>query len=207
MYEILKGDRADITKYKQNLSDITVGMGWDAKSSDTNNLIIDLVAILADYNSHFVDMDRFIFYNNPILMGKRDEIIKFIPTEEVVNNKSMSDMEQIKLSLFDIPNSVSEIIFGAAIYDPTTTNHTLADLKKLHLHLYNSDTKEELVSIKLDKYFTIETCLVFGKLYRQDDYWKFENISEGYIGDLGSLFGMYYRGEKVDVLAKGESNG
>lgn len=207
MYEILKGDRVDITKYKQNLSDITIGMGWDAKRSDSKDLIIDMVAILTDHNSHFEDVERFIFYNNPILMGKRDEIIKFIPTGDVKNTKSLSDMEQIKLSLFDLPNSVSEVIFGAAIYDPNTTDHTLKDLSKLHLHLFNSDTQEELAYIKLDKYFTIETCLIFGKLYRQDEFWKFENISEGYIGDLGSLFGMYYRGEKVDVLAEGEKDG
>lgn len=203
MQEILKQEKADITKHKQNLSDLTVGIGWKSDKE----ILFDFSAILADYNSTFTDKERFIFYQNPVLRGKRDDIIKFIPIEDIKNTHDFSDLQQITLSLFDIPNSVSEIIFCAAIYNNKENKFSLSDIKNLHFHIFNADTKEEIIFSRLDNYFTVESCLVFGKLYRQDEYWKYENISEGYIGDLGSIFSMYYRGKEFKVLAEGDNNG
>lgn len=207
MQELLKQEKVDITKYKQNLSDLTVGMGWDIQSTKKRDMIIDLVAILADEKSNFYDKDNFVYYNNPLIHKDRDDIIKFKSIKDVNNTKKFKDLQQVDISLYDIPETVSEIIFSAAIYDSKTNKCTLNDVSKLHLHLFNKDTQEELAFITIDNYFSIETCLVFGKLYRQDDYWKFENISEGYIGDLGSLFSMFYRGTTVSSLTEENIDG
>lgn len=204
MDELLKYQKVDITKDKPNISDIVVGIGWTIDRDFPKDMVVDMALILADEDSVFYDSDDFIYYNNKFMMGRREEIVKHMNIEELYEDTGFDDKEQIKISLFDIPGDVRKMVICAAVYKPKETGHKLSDLKDLQMHIFNEQTMETLFFSKLDKYFINETCLIFGEFYRFEEEWKYEVINEGYIGDLGTLFGVHYRGEKIETIGISE---
>lgn len=200
MEEVVKGGKYDITRGKPNISDIVIGVGWELDENFPNDLIFDFAALLLDSDNVLYDKDRLIYYKNNLIMKRKDEIIKHMTVKNVYTDVKFHDFEQIKLSLYDIPKDVKSIILMGSIFK-NENNYRLSDLKELHFHIFNENTREELMYTRFHHYFDRETCLVFGRLYlNQEDEWRYENLSEGYIGDLGTLFMAYYRGEQITKL-------
>lgn len=198
MEEIIKGQKVDITKNRPNVSDIVIGVGWKLGKNYPADLTFDLALILGDEKGNFDDPKDFVYYGNPIIMGRREETVLHKAVDEVyTEGLRFDDLEQIKVSLYELPEYIRCLTVVGSIYEPTKLGHKLGEIEGLHLHIFNEHTNEELFYSLMNNYFQLETCITFGRFYRMESEWKFEMLQEGFMGDLGTLFGVYYNGKKL----------
>jgi tellurium resistance protein TerD len=56
---------------------------------------------------------------------------------------------------------------------------------------------EEIAKYELDEYFSVETGVEFGRLYKRNNQWRFEASGIGYKADLGFFLEKYFSGEII----------
>ena len=65
-----------------------------------------------------------------------------------------------------------------------------------YIRILNGDSKEELVSFKMEEYYANVISMMIGEIYYHNGIWKFNAIGNGVAKDLSGLCGLY--GVQVD---------
>ena len=86
---------------------------------------------------------------------------------------------------------VNEIIFVATIHEAYARRQNFGQVHNSFIRIYNADTNQELAKYDLDEDFSIETGVIFGRLYRRGGIWKFEAMGNGVKGGLEELVNRY----------------
>ena len=164
-----------------SLTSVTVGLGWDVNRYDGGaEFDLDAAAFMLGAGSKVRSEADFIFYNNKNGQGVTH-------TGDNRTGEGEGDDEQIIITLADVPADVQEIAFTVTIDQAEARNQNFGMVENSYIRVFDTTTGTELIRYDLGEDYSIETAVVVGKLYRNNNEWKFNAIGSGFQGGLKAL--------------------
>ncbi|WP_312653129.1 TerD family protein [Aminipila sp.] len=182
-----KGQKVNITKDNQGLTNLLVGIGWDINQFDTGgDFDLDSEAFLLDDNGKTTKQDDFIFFGN---LKHPSGCIEHMGDNRT--GAGDNDDEIIKIDLSKIPSNIRKIVFTVTIYDAEGRRQNFGQVNNAFVRIIDESKNEEILRYDLGEDFSIETAAVFGELYKNNEEWKFNAIGSGYQGGLAAICNSY----------------
>ena len=188
-----KGQKVSLSKESKGLSNVLVGLGWDAVEQKSGlfglfkaaDIDCDATAILLK-NGKFTDKNDVVYFGN---LTHKSGTVRHMGDN--LTGDGDGDDEQIKIDLSKIPANITKIAFTVTIYDAEARRQNFGQVSNAFVRIFNEVTGEEILRYDLGEDFSIETAVVFGELYKNGDEWKFNAIGSGYQGGLAALCNSY----------------
>jgi tellurium resistance protein TerD len=177
-----KGGNVSLSKEAPGLKAITVGLGWDARSTDGADFDLDASAFLQSAESKVRSDADFVFYNNKDGAGGTVHHMG-----DNLTGTGEGDDEQLQIDLEKMPADVNKIAFAATIHEADSRKQNFGMVSNAFIRIVNQADSKELARYDLSEDASVETAMIFGELYRHGDEWKFKAIGQGFAGGLGPL--------------------
>lgn len=176
---LTKGANVNLHKEAPGLSEVLVGLGWDARTTDGGDFDLDASALLVDSNRKVVSEQHFIFFNN--LASPEGSVVH---QGDNRTGDGDGDDEEIHIQLERVPAMVDTIVIAVTIYD---SGQNFGQVRNAYVRVVNRADGKELVRYDLGEDFSTETALIFGELYRAGAEWKFRAVGQGYTSGLAGI--------------------
>ncbi|MEE1802771.1 TerD family protein [Streptomyces sp. NPDC101062] len=177
-----KGGNVSLTKAAPNLTAVTVGLGWDARSTTGSDFDLDASALLTNAEGKVAIDGNFIFFNN---LKSPDGSVEH--TGDNLTGEGEGDDEAIKVNLATVPADVDKIVFPVSIYEAESRQQSFGQVRNAFIRVVNQADNNELARYDLSEDASTETAMVFGELYRNGAEWKFRAIGQGYASGLRGI--------------------
>jgi tellurium resistance protein TerD len=183
-----KGGNVSLTKEAgpAGLSAVTVGLGWDVRTTDGAAFDLDASAIALGANGKVASDGHFVFFNN---LTSPDGSIQH--TGDNLTGEGEGDDEQIKVGVASVPAEIEKIVFPVSIYDAESRGQTFGQVRNAFIRVVNQADNSELARYDLSEDASTETAMVFGELYRAGSEWKFRAVGQGYTSGLRGIASDY----------------
>ncbi|MDR3178128.1 MAG: TerD family protein [Campylobacteraceae bacterium] len=186
-----KGQGVSLKKSENDLSLVTIGLGWDVKEekkglfanifggSKEEDYDLDVIAFLcrSDGKVHSVGNDRLIggdivFFNN-----LRHTSGSIWLTGDNRTGAGEGDDEQIIVKLNDLPQQFTKIVFIVQIYQGIQRNQSFGKVQNAFIRAVDAKGRE-MVRFDLSggESFSQYRSLLFAELEREEGGWKFNAI-------------------------------
>ena len=179
---LTKGGNVSLTKEAPGLTAVTIGLGWDARTTTGTDFDLDGSAIALGADKKVVSDQHFIFFNN---LRSPDGAIEH--TGDNLTGEGDGDDESIKLDLAGMPPQVDSIVFPVSIYDADARSQSFGQVRNAYIRVINQAGGAEIARYDLSEDASTETAMVFGELYRNGAEWKFRAIGQGYASGLAGI--------------------
>ncbi|SDP49458.1 tellurium resistance protein TerD [Klenkia soli] len=177
-----KGGNVSLTKEAPGLRAVTVGLGWDARTTDGKPFDLDASAIGCRPDGKVASDEHFVFFNN---LRSPDGAIEH--TGDNVTGEGAGDDEQIKVDLAGAPADLDRVVFPVSIYEADTRGQSFGQVRNAFIRVVNQADNAEIARYDLSEDASTETAMVFGELYRNGADWKFRAVGQGYSTGLGGI--------------------
>jgi len=177
-----KGGNVSLTKEAPGLTAVTVGLGWDVRTTTGTDFDLDASALLLDAAGKVVTDKHFVFFNN---LKSPDGSVEH--TGDNLTGEGEGDDEAIKVSLATVPPEVDKIVFPVSIYDGETRQQSFGQVRNAFIRVVNQAGGAEIARYDLTEDASTETAMVFGELYRNGPEWKFRAVGQGYASGLRGI--------------------
>jgi tellurium resistance protein TerD len=179
---LTKGGNVSLTKEAPGLTAVTVGLGWDARTTDGSAFDLDASAIGCKADGKVASDQHFVFFNN---LKSPDGSIEH--TGDNLTGEGGGDDEQIKVNLASAPAELDKVVFPVSIYDADTRNQNFGQVRNAYIRIVNQADNSEIARYDLSEDASTETAMVFGELYRNGAEWKFRAVGQGYSSGLAGI--------------------
>ena len=159
---LTKGGNVSLTKEAPGMTEVLVGLGWDARTTTGTEFDLDASAILLKDDGKALSNQHFVFFNN---LASPDGSVQH--TGDNLTGEGDGDDEAINVDLTVVPAEVAKIVFPVSIYDGSSNT--------------------EVTRYDLSEDASTETAMVFGELYRNGPDWKFRAVGQGYSSGLAGI--------------------
>jgi len=177
-----KGGNVSLTKAAPNLTAVTVGLGWDVRTTTGADFDLDASAIICNASGKVISDQHFVFFNN---LRSPDGAVEH--QGDNLTGSGEGDDEQVKVNLAGLPGEADKVVFTVSIYDAETRNQSFGQVSNAFIRVVNSADNNELARFDLTEDASTETAMVFGELYRNQAEWKFRAIGQGYASGLRGI--------------------
>ncbi|QNG37196.1 TerD family protein [Geodermatophilaceae bacterium NBWT11] len=177
-----KGGNVSLTKEAPGLRAVTVGLGWDARTTDGKAFDLDASAIGCRPDGKVASDEHFVFFNN---LRSPDGAIEH--TGDNVTGEGAGDDEQIKVDLAGAPADLDRVVFPVSIYEAESRGQSFGQVRNAFIRVINQADNAEIARYDLSEDASTETAMVFGELYRNGSEWKFRAVGQGYSTGLGGI--------------------
>ncbi|WP_327289880.1 TerD family protein [Streptomyces sp. NBC_01198] len=177
-----KGGNVSLTKEAPGLTAVTVGLGWDVRTTTGTDFDLDASALLLDATGKVVSDKHFVFFNN---LKSPDGSVEH--TGDNLTGEGEGDDEAIKVNLAGVPVEVDKIVFPVSIYDGETRQQSFGQVRNAFIRVVNQAGGTEIARYDLTEDASTETAMVFGELYRSGAEWKFRAVGQGYASGLRGI--------------------
>lgn len=178
---LAKGGNVSLTKAAPNLTQVMIGLGWEARSTTGADFDLDASALLCGSGRVLGD-DYFVFYNN---LKSPDGSVEHTGDELV--GGTGGDDETILVNLQQVPHSVDKVVFPVSIYDAENRGQSFGQVRDAYIRVVNQLDGAELARYDLTEDASNETAMIFGELYRYGGEWKFRAVGQGYASGLRGI--------------------
>ncbi|MBF6086388.1 TerD family protein [Nocardia cyriacigeorgica] len=179
---LAKGGNVSLSKQAPNLTKVTVGLGWDVRTSTGADYDLDASALATGPDLKVLSDQHFIFYNN--LRSPEGSIEH---TGDNLTGEGDGDDEVINVDLAATPPTITNIFFPVSIHEADTRRQSFGQVRNAYIRVVDSTTGSELARYDLSEDASTETAMVFGELYRHNGEWKFRAIGQGYASGLAGI--------------------
>ncbi|GHV57717.1 tellurium resistance protein TerX [Deltaproteobacteria bacterium] len=190
-----KGQGVSLKKSDYDLSEVTIGLGWDVatgKSGFLGKLLgkkqeeydLDAIAFLLDPNGKVANLSNndsqdVIFYNN---MRHKSGTIWL--TGDNRTGAGEGDDEQIIVKLDQLPTEYQKVLFVVTIYQGRKKNQNFGKIENAFIRAVDKNDKEMCrFDLSGDKTYADYHSMVFAELERQGSEWKFTALGKPYATD------------------------
>ena len=179
-----KGGNINLTKEagSAGLAKVTVGLGWDARTTTGEAFDLDASAILCNEQGKARGDKDFVFYGN---LQSGDGTVVHQGDERT--GETAGDDETIKVNLGAVAADVDKIVFSASIYEAEQRGQSFGQVRKAYIRVVNDADGTELARYDLSEDASTEAAMVFGELYRNSGEWKFRAVGQGYASGLRGI--------------------
>ena len=174
-----KGGNVSLTKEAPGLTAVTVGLGWDVRTTTGTDFDLDASALVCGPDGKVLDDRHFVFYNN---LTSPDGSVEH--TGDNLTGAGEGDDEQIKVNLAGAPADLDKVVFPVSIYDAETRNQNFGQVRNAYIRVVNQADNSEIARYDLSEDASTETAMIFGELYRNGAEWKFRAVGQGYASGL-----------------------
>jgi tellurium resistance protein TerD len=168
------------------LTDVFIGLGWDARTTDGAKFDLDSSAIPCGADGKVVSDKHFVFYGNKKSVDGSVE-----HGGDNLTGEGEGDDEVIKVKLDTVPADVDKIVFPVSIYEAEKNGQSFGQVRNAYIRVVNASDNTELARYDLTEDASTETAMVFGELYRNGAEWKFRAIGAGYASGLAGIATEY----------------
>ncbi|WP_433665326.1 TerD family protein [Nocardia sp. CA-128927] len=189
MRSLPRGGNVSLSAQAPALAKVSVGLGWDVRTTSGAEFDLDASAIATDARGKVVDDAYFVFFNN-----LRSPDGSIVHTGDNRTGVGDGDDEVINVDLAAIPANIAKVVFVVSIYDADVRGQSFGQVTAAFIRVVNSMTGAELARYDLTENAATETAMIFGELYRRGAEWKFRAIGQGYESGLDGIardFGVY----------------
>ena len=179
---LTKGGNVSLTKAAPGLKAVSVGLGWDVRSTTGDDFDLDASALGLDPNHRIVADDYFVFFNNT---SSPDGSI--VHQGDNLTGEGEGDDEVINVDLPTVPATVDSIVFPVSIYDAENRGQSFGQVRNAFIRVVDQANGNELARYDLSEDASTETAMVFGELYRNGAEWKFRAVGQGYASGLSGI--------------------
>jgi tellurium resistance protein TerD len=182
---LTKGGNVSLTKEAPNLTAVTVGLGWEARSTTGADFDLDASALMTGAQGKVLSDGHFVFFNN---LKSPDGTVEHMG-DELVGGAAGADQdeEEVKVDLAAMAPDVQKIVFPVSIYDADSRQQNFGQVTGAYIRIINQADGRELARYDLTEDASTETAMVFGELYRHGGEWKFRAIGQGYASGLRGI--------------------
>lgn len=194
-----KGQTIDLRKNSHDLSQVTIGLGWDmAPPAKGGGLLgklfggapsevdLDAMAFLLDDHDKIRDRGNqsliggdVIFFNH-----RRHRTGNIWLTGDNRTGAGEGDDEQIVVLLDLLSPSYAKIVFVVAIYEGHQRKQHFGQLNNAYIRAVDAQGVEMArFDLGQDPSFAQQCSLLFAELYRHQDTWKFRAVGEPQAAD------------------------
>lgn len=194
-----KGQTINLVKEQNDLSSVTVGLGWDVKVQKTglfsslfgkqqkeDDFDLDAIAFLLDAKGKVACLgDRklvggdVIFFNN--LRHRSGNIYH---TGDNLTGAGEGDDEQIIIKLDKLDPCYDKIVILVSIYRGIERHQDFGQIENAFIRAVDARGHEMLrYDLSHDEQFNKMCTMVFGEFYRHNGGWKFRAIGSPYETD------------------------
>lgn len=182
------GQKLDLTKGNQGLTEIKLGLGWDAG----DNYDLDGFAVLVDENNKI--LGPFTANNNEAVcyFGKL-RLPGVSHSGDNLTGEGEGDDEVLTIKFAELDPRVKSVMLFANIYQATERNQNFGKVKNAFIRIFdqggkpvNAEGKTE-IRYDLSEDFSSDTAVEFGRVYQHNGEWKFEAVGKGFKGDINSI--------------------
>lgn len=181
-----KGGNVNLSKEAPTMTNITVGLGWDARVTDGAKFDLDASAFLLGANGKVSQDKDFIFYAE-----KNSVCGSVVHNGDNRTGDGDGDDESISVDLTKVPASVEKIVVAVTIHEGTEKNQNFGQIQNAYIRIVNASGNAEVARFDLTEDGSVETAMIFGELYRHSGDWKFRAVGQGFAGGLGPLARSY----------------
>jgi tellurium resistance protein TerD len=179
---LTKGGNVSLTKQAPGLTAVTVGLGWDARTTDGAAFDLDASAIICRADGRVLSDGHFVFFNQ---LRSPDGTVEH--SGDNLTGEGEGDDEQIKVNLAQISDEVSKIVFPVSIYNADATNQSFGQVRNAYIRVVNAADNSEIARYDLTEDASTETAMLFGEIYRNGAEWKFRAVGQGYAAGLAGI--------------------
>ncbi|MFF2009122.1 TerD family protein [Streptomyces sp. NPDC058195] len=178
---LAKGGNVSLSKAAPNLTQVLVGLGWDARSTTGADFDLDASALLCQSGRVLGD-EWFVFYNN--LTSPEGSVEH---TGDNLTGEGDGDDESVIVHLDQVPAHCDKIIFPVSIHEADGRGQTFGQVSNAFIRVVNQADGQELARYDLTEDASTETAMIFGELYRYNGEWKFRAVGQGYASGLRGI--------------------
>ncbi|GGU57089.1 chemical-damaging agent resistance protein C [Streptomyces albospinus] len=178
---LAKGGNVSLSKAAPNLAQITVGLGWDARSTTGAPFDLDASALLCREGRVPAD-EYFVFYNN--LKSPEGSVEH---TGDNLTGEGEGDDETILVDLTQVPEQVDKIVFPVSIHEADLRGQSFGQVGNAFIRIVDQADGSELARYDLSEDASSETAMIFGEVYRYNGEWKFRAVGQGYASGLRGI--------------------
>ena len=139
-----KGGNVSLTKEAPGLTAVTVGLGWDIRSTTGTDFDLDASAILVDGAGKVTGDKDFVFFNN---LTSADGSVKHLGDN--LTGEGEGDDEQVNVDLAAVPATVDKIVFPVSIYDAESRSQSFGQVRNAFIRIVNQAGGAELARYDL----------------------------------------------------------
>ncbi len=177
-----KGGNLSLSKTDPSLTQVLVGLGWDARATDGVDFDLDASAFLLGENDKVRGETDFIFYNQT-----RSPEGSVEHTGDNRTGEGDGDDEAVKIDLSKVPAEIQKIAITVTIHDAESRAQNFGQVQNAFIRVVNDQSHVEIVRFDLNEDYSTETAMIFGELYRHNAEWKFRAVGQGYNGGLSAM--------------------
>ncbi|MFJ2632565.1 TerD family protein [Streptomyces sp. NPDC087422] len=177
-----KGGNVSLTKEAPGLTAVTVGLGWDVRTTTGSDFDLDASALLLDATGKVLSDKHFIFFNN---LKSPDGSVEH--TGDNLTGEGEGDDEAVKVNLATVAAEVDKIVFPVSIYEGESRQQSFGQVRNAFIRVVNQAGGAEIARYDLTEDASTETAMVFGELYRNGAEWKFRAVGQGYASGLRGI--------------------
>lgn len=174
-----KGAKVDLTKTNPSVKKFTVGLGWNPNTSGGQQFDVDVSAFILGENGKRISDGHFVFYNN--LKSPNDFVTH---TGDNRDGQGEGDDESLIIDFSKASPQEKSVVFVVTIDKAAERNQNFGQISGAFIRILNGETNEEIMKYDLAEDFSVETAVVFGKLYAKDGEWRFSAEGTGKKGGL-----------------------
>ncbi len=182
-----KGQTINLSKEQYDLSQVTIGLGWDVRkekrglfSPKVEDYDLDAIAFLLDSDGKVADLGEkliggdVIFYNS--LKHSSGSIWL---TGDNRTGEGDGDDEQIICLLNKIPQRYDRILFIVTIYQGIQKKQHFGMVENAFIRAIDArGTEMTRFDLSTDSSYNSKHSMIFAELYRRGDEWKFRAIGD-----------------------------
>jgi stress response protein SCP2 len=206
-----KGQTIDLRKNDKgedvyDLSEVTIGLGWDVRKKQSgflgkliggkeNDYDLDAIAFLLDANGKVANLGKTAKTNNGREINLYEGDIIFFNsmkhpsghiwlTGDNRTGAGDGDDEQIIVKLNSLDQKYQKIVFLVCIYQGKANNQNFSMVENAFIRAVDSKGREiTKYSLSGDSTLSNMCSLVFAEAYRKDGGWKFRALGDPYQTD------------------------
>jgi tellurium resistance protein TerD len=196
---LTKGQTISLEKETNDLSQITIGLGWKIKAKQKGMLgklfgggkqdddfDLDAMAFMLDANGKVANIgDKLIgsdviFFNN--LRHPSGQV--YHSGDNRVGGSGANDDEQVVVRLNTLGAQYDRIVFLVQIYQGIQKKQNFAGVESAYIRAVDGKGKEMArFQLDADPMYQGKCIMVFGEVYRHGGGWKFRALGEGHASD------------------------
>lgn len=173
---IQKGQKVPVSLLNSQIVDVC--MGWNVNNSDCD---VDVSAFLLNDTGKVIGDSWFVFYGQT---DSPDGSVHF-------SAESQHDREEVSVNLSRLDPLVKKIVFVLTINDAFPKKLNFSMINDAYIRILDHSSRQEIVSFKMDEYYSNVISMMIGELYIYNGAWKFNAIGNGVAKDLAGLCQLY----------------
>ena len=159
------------------LQKVRASMGWNVINP---NCDVDVSAFLLR-NGRVLGDDWFVFYGQETSPDR----------STVFSANSSPDRESISIDFTRLNASVDRIVFILTINEAAEKRLNFSMIKDAYIRIVDTTSNRELVSFKIEEYYSNVISMTIGEIYLHNGTWKFNAVGNGVGKDLAGLCQQY----------------